>query len=116
MKVEPKPTPKAQIKTKDYPSNSFQPSSSSKIDPRVQNIDKINMKIKKILDCLNQNEKPRAERHEQRMDMKNSFMKGSIISKDHSEELEETKILSRQKIGYDKQPVRSNMKRSTTSN
>ncbi len=30
---------------------------SSKIDPRVQNIDKINMKIKKILDCLNENDK-----------------------------------------------------------
>lgn len=27
------------------------------IDPRVQNIDKINLKIKKILDCLNENEK-----------------------------------------------------------
>jgi hypothetical protein len=28
---------------------------SNKIDPRVQNIDKINFKIKKILDCLHQN-------------------------------------------------------------
>lgn len=40
---------------------------------------------------------------DERPEMKNSFMKGSIISKDNqSEELEETKILSRQKIGYEK--------------
>ena len=47
MKVEPKAPTKENSKYREYP--------SSKIDPRVQNIDKINMKIKKILDCLHEN-------------------------------------------------------------
>lgn len=51
-----------------------------KIDPRVQNIDKINMKIKKILDCLNENEKHTKE--DTRGDLGASFMKRSILSKD----------------------------------
>ncbi len=54
-----------------------------KIDPRVQNIDKINMKIKKILDCLNQNEKHTKE--DTRGDLGASFMKRSILSKDNQE-------------------------------
>lgn len=44
MKADPRPTNKEVNKVRDY--------QASKIDPRVQNIDKINMKIKKILDCL----------------------------------------------------------------
>lgn len=112
MKIQQKPAvAKENIKTRDYPVALTATNPTSKIDPRVQNIDKINMKIKKILDCLNENDKyPKAE---ERCDMKSSFMRGSIISKgNQSEELEETKILSRQNIGE----LKSNMKKSITSN
>jgi hypothetical protein len=44
MKVDSKLPTREVNKLNEYP--------PSKIDPRVQNIDKINMKIKKILDCL----------------------------------------------------------------
>lgn len=72
MKVESKLPTRELNKLNEYP--------SSKIDPRVQNIDKINMKIKKILDCLHENENYTNEKgkHQQ---LKSSFLKGSIMSK-----------------------------------
>ena len=70
---------------RDYP--------QAKIDPRVQNIDKINSKIKKILDCLHDNDNYLKK---QKPDFANSFLKGSVISRGNNsekEELEETKII-----------------------
>jgi hypothetical protein len=75
---------------RDYPQN--------KIDPRVQNIDKINSKIKKILECLHENDD---YVRKQKNDFSSSFLKGSVVSRGNNsekEELEETKILSRQKV------------------
>ena len=39
------------------PINNFECQSNYKVDPRVENIDRINSKIKKILECLHGQEK-----------------------------------------------------------
>lgn len=59
------------------------------------------MKIKKILKCLHDEN---SSKQDQKSNMKSSFLKGSIMSKSGNE-LEETKILSRQKISYERESL-----------
>lgn len=59
------------------------------VNPRVANIDKINDKIKKILDCLHENDKYIKN---QRAEIKASFIENI------SDKFEHTQVLSKQKI------------------
>jgi hypothetical protein len=80
-------------KNRELPTNS-----NNKIDPRVRNIDKINMKIKKILDCLHENDNHRNNQ----LARKNFFLGGPTGGKGpHANE--GLKLLEKHKLAYEKE-------------